>query len=78
MCVIERYQGKPTIKYNGTSALTSVCPMLFNGGKQTPLLNQYLLHYPFPGREGSGHGPGFGHHTFGSGRKQSAGAGAFS
>lgn len=77
MCVIEHYQGEPTINHNKTSALTSVCPMLLNGGKKkkTHFLNQYLLHSPFAIREVSEHAAAFAHRAAGSGRKLSAGAG---
>lgn len=65
MCVIEHYQGEPTIKYNGNSALTSVCPTLFNGGKVPfPIDISYTLLSPW-GKEagtdqagGTEQGPG--------------------
>lgn len=49
---------------------------MLNGGKKSPLLNQYLFHRLFPIREASEYEPCLAHHHVGSGRKQNAGAGS--
>lgn len=61
VCVTERSEGKPTIIQGQR-----------NFSKQSPLGNHCLLRSPFPVREASGHGPGFGHHAVGSGKKRDA------